>query len=211
MIHSYRSHTSMTQSKVWSTRAVERQRRQAPSSQGGRATRPVPVPRLLSRKNKRTISVRSQKNQRKSSARAKDDGRAAGTPCRTAALPLPVCPRSSQAHSRRSRLPSAAGPGRRPAIDRAASSAAPAFPRKRRPPKCAMIGSRAPHCPRRTRRVPCRHASGSAHAGAAPTVSPAASTVAPRPPPSRQFHVSPSRRLVRAVLSRNGFRADPWR
>ena len=54
--------------------------------------------------SKRTISVRSQKNQRKSGERAKDDGRAAGAP-----LPY-VLQRGQSAiardlHSRRRRLP----------------------------------------------------------------------------------------------------------
>ena len=66
--------------------------------------------------------------------------------------------------------------------------------------------------PRRPRCVPCRHASGSAHAGAAPTVSPAASTVAPRRPRPVNSMSPPSRRLARAVPERErGFSpGGPW-
>jgi hypothetical protein len=63
------------------------------------------------------------------------------------------------------------------------------------PPKCTMIVARA----RRTRRLPCRHASSSAHDGGGPAVSPAASSAAPWLPRSVYFM---SHRLVRPVPQR---------
>lgn len=54
--------------------------------------------------------------------------------------------------------------------------------------------------PHRPRRVPCRHASSSAHAGGGPAVSPAASTTAPAP--------SIPCRVALCALSLNGFTRD---
>lgn len=55
-----------------------------------------------------------------------------------------------------------------------------------------MIGGGAPHRPCRTRRVPCRHASGNGHAGAGPTLSP----ILPRAPPPRPANSMSPRRVA---------------
>ena len=149
---------------------LERQKRQAPSFQD----------RSDSETSEQSASRGQEKPKQKERARKRrrqERRHPAVLRCSTARLP-------AAALDQRSRPAAWPDAQRQRWIDRAATAAhLVPVPRKRSPrSKCAMIGALPASSMPPTRRVPCRHASGSAHAGAAPTVSPAASTVACRPP-----------------------------
>jgi hypothetical protein len=102
-----------------------------------------------------------QETHRKSSVARARKRRRQGRRHTLAAVLLQVCSTATDhdLHRQRSRLSSQA-------LDRVPTHP-PTFPRKR-PPKWTMIGGGAPHRPCRTRRVPCRHASGNGHAPLCP-------------------------------------------
>jgi hypothetical protein len=138
-------------------------------------------------RNKRTISIRSQKKQRKSGARAKDDGRAAGAPCRTAALP--VCHCSRPAHT----APASAGPVQRSIDDQAAIQRPAHIPEEAsvRPPKIAMIGARAAASSTPHTSHPMPSCLGQRARGGSPHRVPRGEHRRAPAALSRQFHVSP--------------------